>query len=64
MVKLHKMLWCEHVSGMVKLHKMLVISGLSEKSVHCSWLLSVIFTLFVVRFKVHTAVTVKMHCAV
>jgi hypothetical protein len=28
--------WCEHGNGMVKLHKMLVISGLSEKYVPCS----------------------------
>ena len=25
--------WCEHGNRMVKLHKMLVISGLSERSV-------------------------------
>jgi len=56
--------WCEHGNGngMVRLHKMLVISRLSENSVPCSQLLSVIFTLFVVRFEVHAAVTVKIQC--
>jgi hypothetical protein len=37
--------WCEHGNGMVRLHKMLVISRLFENSVPCILLLCYIHTL-------------------